>query len=96
MSPNQTIAVKMTHKSQSAPTETSLNGRGQSRHNTHTGEDGPRAGLIGGSERAKHHKGLKNVKKNNNNNDVSFRSQHADVASTESKSYLVLSVSSSV
>lgn len=53
-------------------------------------EDALRAGLIW-SEGAKEQKKttpqrFKNVKKNKkNNNDVSFRSQHADVASSESK-----------
>ena len=47
MSQNQTIAVKMTHKSQSAPTETSLTEEANA-DTALVQEDAQRAGLIGG------------------------------------------------
>lgn len=45
MSRNQTIVVKMTHKSQSVLTEALLNQIGPCRHNSHSGGR-PGAGLI--------------------------------------------------
>lgn len=51
-SPNQTIAVKMTHKSQSAPTETSLIAEANA-DTALVQEDAQRAGLIGGKEQKK-------------------------------------------
>lgn len=90
----------MTHKKQSAPTETFFIQKVSDADTTQIQEDSQRAGLIwyeGAKKQKKTTPQRYNLKKKEKkkkekkeiqqqeNNDVSFRSQHADVASSESK-----------